>query len=56
MTLFGISRIGYYAYLKRKGNDDDAEAKHLICRVHRRFDGKYGYRQLQLSLLQDEGV
>lgn len=28
--LFGVSRSGYYAYLKRKKNDRDAEAKRLI--------------------------
>lgn len=54
--LFRVSRSGYYAYLKRKGNDRDAEAKRLICRAYKRYDGKYGYRQLQLFLWQDDGV
>lgn len=49
-------RSDWTSYRGKVGNDRDAEAKHLICRVHRRFDGKYGYRQLRLSLLQDEGV
>ncbi|MGG3281424.1 IS3 family transposase [Paenibacillus solani] len=54
--LFGVSRSGYYAYVKRKGNDRDAEAKRLIRRAYKRYDGKYGYRQLQLFLWQDDGV
>lgn len=54
--LFGVSRSGYYAYLKRKGNDRDAKSKRLIRRAYKRYDGKYGYRQLQLFLWQDDGV
>ncbi|MEC0373691.1 IS3 family transposase [Paenibacillus chibensis] len=54
--LLGVSRSGYYAYLKRKKNDRDAEAKRLIRTVYKRYEGKYGYRQIQLFLWQDEGV
>ncbi|MGG4095448.1 IS3 family transposase [Paenibacillus lautus] len=54
--LFGVSRSGYYAYLKRKKNDRDAEAKRLIRTVYKRYEGKYGYRQLQLFLWQDDGI
>lgn len=54
--LFRVSRSGYYAYLKRKGNDRDAEAKRLIREAYNRYEGKYGYRQLQLFLWQDDGV
>ncbi|MDT1800555.1 IS3 family transposase, partial [Salmonella enterica subsp. enterica serovar Oslo] len=52
----GVSRSGYYAYLKRKENDRDAEDKRLIRRVYKRYEGKYGYRQIQLFLWQDHGV
>jgi len=54
--IIGVSRSGYYAYLKRKGNDRDAEDKRLIRRVYKRYEGKYGYRQIQLFLWQDQGV
>lgn len=54
--LFGVSRSGYYAYLKRKQNDRDAEAKQHIRKVYKRYEGKYGYRQLQLFLWQDDGI
>ncbi|WP_144023526.1 IS3 family transposase [Paenibacillus lautus] len=53
---FGVSRSGYYAYLKWKKNDRDAEAKRLIRTVYKRYEGKYGYRQLQLFLRQDDRV
>ncbi|MEI0737753.1 hypothetical protein VQ056_15610 [Paenibacillus sp. JTLBN-2024] len=53
--LLGVSRSGYYAYLKRKNNDRDAEAKRLIHTVYKRYEGRYGYRQIQLFLWQDEG-
>ncbi|MBU5344227.1 IS3 family transposase, partial [Paenibacillus lautus] len=42
--------------MKRKGNDRDAKSKRLIRRAYKRYDGKYGYRQLQLFLWQDDGV
>ncbi|NJJ42460.1 IS3 family transposase [Paenibacillus sp. 7028] len=54
--LFGVSRSGYYAYLKRKQTDRDADAKKLISRAYWRYEGKYGYRQLQLMIWQDEGI
>jgi len=54
--LLGVSRSGYYAYLKRKKNDRNAEAERLIRTVYKRYEGKYGYRQIQLFLWQDEGV
>ncbi|WP_420800462.1 IS3 family transposase [Paenibacillus piscarius] len=54
--LFGVSKSSYYAYLKRRGNDRDAEAKQQIRRAYRRYEGKYGYRQLQLFLWQDDGI
>ncbi|MEX3620738.1 IS3 family transposase [Paenibacillus glucanolyticus] len=51
----GVSRSGYYAYLKRKKNDRDAD-KRFIRTVYQRYEGKYGYRQIQLFLWQDESV
>ncbi|MFD1130588.1 IS3 family transposase [Paenibacillus provencensis] len=54
--LLGVSKSGYYAYLKRKKVDRDAEAKRIIRKVYTRYEGKYGYRQLQLFLWQDEGI
>ena len=42
--------------MKRKNYDRDAEAKRLIRTVYKRYEGKYGYRQLQLFLWQDDGV
>lgn len=54
--LFRVSKSGYYAFLKRKGTDRDQEAKALIQKVYERYNGVYGYRQIQLFLLQDHGV
>ncbi|WP_339291227.1 IS3 family transposase [Paenibacillus sp. FSL E2-0201] len=54
--LFRVSRSGYYAFMKRKGTDRDQEAKALIQKVYERYEGVYGYRQIQLFLLQDHGV
>jgi len=54
--LFGVARSGYYAYLKRQDMDRDKPLKELIQAVYKKYDGKYGYRQIQLFLLQDHGV
>ncbi|MEK4259445.1 MULTISPECIES: IS3 family transposase [unclassified Paenibacillus] len=54
--LFRVSRSGYYAFLKRKGTDRDQKAKALIQQVYERYNGIYGYHQIQLFLLQDHGV
>lgn len=54
--LFRVSRSGYYAYLKRQETDRDKSVKDSILAVYRKYDGKYGYRQTQLFLLQDYGV
>ena len=54
--LFRVSRSGYYAFLKRKGTDKDQEAKTLVKKVYEQYNGIYGYRQIQLFLLQDHGV
>ncbi|MHA7582070.1 IS3 family transposase [Paenibacillus vandeheii] len=54
--IFGVSRSGYYAYLKRKGQDRDQTDKALVQKVYNQYNGVYGYRQIQLFLLQDHGV
>ncbi|QYK67461.1 IS3 family transposase ISRso11 [Paenibacillus sp. S02] len=54
--MFKVSRSGYYAYLKRKAEDKDHELKKVIQALYAKYDGKYGYRQLQLFLLQEHGL
>ncbi|WP_141235883.1 IS3 family transposase, partial [Paenibacillus sp. 7541] len=54
--IFGVSRSGYYAYLKRKGQDRDQMDKALVQKVYDQYNGVYGYRQIQLFLLQEHGV
>ncbi|MGN7308874.1 IS3 family transposase, partial [Bacillus subtilis] len=50
------SRSGFYAYVKRKRFDRDAKAKKQVLQTYQRYEGKYGYRQLQLFLWQDQGI
>ncbi|WP_170862508.1 hypothetical protein [Paenibacillus sp. 453mf] len=38
--LLGVSKSGYYAYLKRKKAHRDAKAKRLIRKVYKRYQGK----------------
>ncbi|WP_414852232.1 IS3 family transposase [Brevibacillus sp. IT-7CA2] len=52
----GISRSGFYAYLKRKYNKKDETAKQLILSLYKKYDGVYGYRQIQMHLYQDHQV
>lgn len=54
--IFGVSRSGYYAYLKRKGQDRDQMDKALVQKVYDQHNGVYGYRQIQLFLLQEHGI
>ncbi|WP_339166293.1 IS3 family transposase [Paenibacillus sp. FSL R5-0341] len=54
--VFGVSRSGFYAYVKRKRFDRDAKAKKQVLQTYQRYEGKYGYRQLQLFLWQDQGI
>lgn len=54
--LFGVSKSGYYAWLKRQKQDRDTADKTLVAKVYKKYNGTYGYRQLQLFLYQDEGV
>ncbi|KLH95811.1 transposase [Brevibacillus formosus] len=42
--------------MKRQQTDRDKPVKELIQAVYKKYDGKYGYRQTQLFLLQDHGV
>ncbi|WP_322745749.1 IS3 family transposase [Paenibacillus donghaensis] len=51
-----VSRSGYYAYMKRQHEDRDQALKALIQSVYTKYEGKSGYRQIQLFLLQDHGV
>lgn len=53
---FGVSRSGYYAYLKQKSIDKNKELKELILALHKKYDGRLGYRQMQLFLLQEHGI
>ncbi|MFE5321594.1 IS3 family transposase [Paenibacillus sp. NPDC056579] len=55
-SVLGVSRSGYYAYLKRATVDKDVALKSLIQSIYQKYDGTYGYRQIQLFLLQDHGV
>ncbi|WP_405081473.1 IS3 family transposase [Paenibacillus chitinolyticus] len=54
--LLGVSRSGFYAYKKRKEQDRDKPLKDLIQAIYFKYDGKYGYRQVQLFLLEDHGI
>jgi len=52
----GLSRSGFYAYVKRKEVDKDQHAKELIRTTFERYKGIYGYRQIQLFMFQDHDV
>jgi hypothetical protein len=52
----GVSRSGFYAYVKRQEVDRDEPVKQLILTIYQKYDGKYGYRQIQMHLLRDYGV
>jgi len=54
--LFGVSKSGYYAWLKRQSIDRDVEDKQVVGKIYSKYKGTYGYRQLQLFLWHDEGV
>ena len=53
---FGVSKSGYYAWLNRQEIDKDKADKRLVRKVYKKYNGVYGYRQLQLFLWQDEGI
>jgi putative transposase len=46
----GISRSGYYAYLKRKVNDPDDDLKLKIKAIYEQRDKTVGYRRIQDEL------
>ncbi|WP_162162993.1 IS3 family transposase [Gorillibacterium massiliense] len=52
----GISRSGYYAYVRRKDEDKDATSRQQVRATYERYNGIYGYRQVQLFMYQDQGV
>ncbi|MFF2482434.1 IS3 family transposase [Paenibacillus sp. NPDC058071] len=52
----GLSKSGFYAYLKRKAVDKDKSSKAIIRTTYERYKGIYGYRQIQLFMYQDHGV
>ncbi|MEK4076510.1 IS3 family transposase [Paenibacillus sp. FSL M7-0656] len=52
-NVFGVSRSGFYTYVKRKRFDRDAEQ---VLQMYLRYEGKYDYRQLQLFLWQDQRI
>ena len=54
--VFGVSRSGYYAYLKRKAINKDKELKDLLLALYKKYDRRLGYRQMQLFLLQEYGM
>ncbi|MFS0838024.1 IS3 family transposase [Paenibacillus sp. 1P03SA] len=54
--LLGVSRSGFYACKKRKEQDRENSLKDLIRAIYLRYDGKYGYRQVQLFLFEDHGI
>lgn len=54
--LFGVSKSGYYTWSNRKKDDQEATDKQLVSKIYKKYNGIYGYRQLQLFLWQDEGV
>lgn len=54
--LFSVSKSGYYAWLNRQSEDPDAADQRLVSEIYTKYDGTYGYRQLQLFLWQEQGV
>jgi transposase InsO family protein len=52
----GISRSGYYAYLKRKDNDPDEDLKHKIKAIYEQRDKTVGYRRVQDELYRQYGL
>ncbi|CDN44229.1 IS3 family transposase [Paenibacillus sp. P22] len=52
----GLSKSGFYAYLKRKAVDEDQPSKEVIRATFERYEGIYGYRQIQLFMYQDHHV
>ncbi|MFC5532642.1 IS3 family transposase, partial [Cohnella yongneupensis] len=55
-NFLGISRSGYYGYLKRGSEDPDAELKMMISAIYERWDKKAGYRRVQDELLRQHSL
>ena len=54
---FGVSRSGYYAWLRRKPSDRSAQRQHLDERVKALFDkhkSRYGAKRIQQQIQQDD--
>lgn len=52
----GISRSGYYAYLKRKDNDPDTDLKLKIRTIYKQRNKTFGYRRIQDELFRQYGL
>lgn len=53
----GVSRSGYYQWLKKAGYPDrDYEDYLLIKEIFNKGKGKYGWRTIQMKLKRDKGV
>lgn len=52
----GVSRSGYYAYLKRKENDPDLDLKRTIMTIYHQRNKTFGYRRIQDELLRQYGL
>ena len=56
-SFFGVSRSGYYGWLKRKDEPDkDTIFADLIARCQEQTKGTYGYRRVKLWLLRETGL
>ncbi|RAV07647.1 IS3 family transposase [Paenibacillus contaminans] len=52
----GISRSGYYAYLKRTAEDADGELKRKILAIYEQRNKTVGYRRIQDELYRQYGL
>lgn len=56
-NFFEVSRSGYYAWVKRKGNpDNDAVLAGLIAKCQKETKHTYGYRRVKIWLLRETGL
>ena len=51
----GVSRSGYYCYLRRNRVDRDREIKTQIQAIYKQRKGIYGYRRIQIELERQYG-
>ncbi|MNM97395.1 Integrase core domain protein [compost metagenome] len=52
----GVSKSGFYAYLKRQKAEVEDPHRSIVQAAYQRYEGKYGYRQLQLFIERDHGI